>query len=165
MRPLIDIPVPEYDTLLSEVHAMKNNEIESYQPYGELAVELPAAPPCYTNMRARLTGHKPDTELTVVFPVIDAYVNPAGSMQGGYITAAFDNVFGPLCYRASGTGSSAMVDINTSFHRPVFPGDELTITARVKAKGKRIIHMEGEAYNRDKKLVASASCDYMITGA
>ena len=73
-------------------------------------------------------------------------------------------MFGPLCYRASGTGASAMVDINTSFHRPVFPGDELRITARVKARGKRIIHMEGEAYNRENKLVASASCDYMITG-
>ncbi|HPS59149.1 MAG TPA: PaaI family thioesterase [Spirochaetota bacterium] len=144
---------------------MKNNEIESYQPYGQLAVELPAAPPCYTNMQARLIGHTPNTGLTVTFPVVESYTNPAGSMQGGYITAAFDNVFGPLCYRASGTGSSAMVDINTSFHRPVFPGDELTITARVKAKGKRIIHMEGEAYNRENKLVASASCDYMITGA
>jgi len=133
-----------------------------YEPYGELGIELPPAPACYTNMRAKLIAHKNDSEMTVSFPVYESYTNPAGSMQGGYITAAFDNVFGPLCYRASGTGASAMVDINTSFHRPVFPGDELSITARVKAKGKRIIHMEGEAYNRDKKLVASASCDYMI---
>ena len=144
---------------------MKNNETELYKPYGELAVELPPAPPCYTSMQACLIGHKPNTELTVAFPVLEYYVNPAGSMQGGLITAAFDNVFGPLCYRASGTPASAMVDINTSYHRPVFPGDELTITARVKARGKRIIHMEAEAYNREKKLVASASCDYMITGA
>jgi len=135
---------------------------ESYIPYGDLSVELPAAPPCFTSMKARLIGHKPDTELSVAFPVVDAYLNPAGSMQGGIITAAFDNVFGPLCYRASGTPASAMVDINTSYHRPVFAGDELTITARVKAKGKRIIHMEAEAYNREKKLVASAHCDYMI---
>ncbi len=141
-----------------------NNDIEKekYEPYGDLSIELPPAPPCYTTMKARLIGHKPGTELTVAFPVYETYVNPAGSMQGGYITAAFDNVFGPLCYRASGTGASAMVDINTSYHRPVFPGDELTITARVKAKGKRIIHMEGEAYNKENKLVASASCDYMV---
>lgn len=135
---------------------------ETYIPYGELNLELPAAPPCYTNMKARLTGHKPDIELTVAFPVIEAYVNPAGSMQGGIISAAFDNVFGPLCYRASKTPASAMVHMNTSYHRPVFPGDELTITARVKSKGKRIVHMEAEAYNREKKLVASAHCDYMI---
>lgn len=139
-----------------------NNDSESYKPYGELSVELPPAPPCYTSMKAELTGHKPGTEMTVLFPVMENYLNPAGSMQGGIITAAFDNVFGPLCYHASGTPASAMVDINTSYHRPVFAGDELSITARVKSKGKRIIHMEAEAYNRDKKLVASANCDYMI---
>lgn len=140
------------------------NKDISYAPYGELSVELPPAPPCFTNMRARLTGHKPDTELTVVFPVYEAYCNPAGTMQGGIISAAFDNVFGPLCYRASKTPASAMVHMNTSYHRPAFPGDELTITARVKTKGRRIVHMEAEAYNGENKLVASAHCDYMITG-
>lgn len=139
-----------------------DNKNEVYTPYGELSVELPDAPPCYTSMKARLTAHKPETELTVVFPVMESFVNPAGSMQGGFITAAFDNVFGPLCYRASGTPASAMVHVNTSYHRPVFPGDELAITARVKSKGKKIIHMEAEAYNRENKLVASAHCDYMI---
>jgi acyl-coenzyme A thioesterase PaaI-like protein len=54
-----------------------------------------------------------------------------------------------------------MVDIYTVFHRPVFPGDELVITARVKTMGKRTIHMEAEAYNQENKLVASASCNYM----
>ncbi len=134
-----------------------------YKPYGDLSVELPPAPPCYTNMKAKLMAHKDDAELTVAFPVVEGYCNPAGTMQGGIISAAFDNVFGPLCYRASKTPQSAMVHMNTSYHRPVFPGDELTITARVKTKGRRIVHMEAEAYNRERKLVASAHCDYMIT--
>ncbi len=136
-----------------------------YTPYGNLSMELPDPPPCYINMKAELAGYKDVSEMTVVFPVSDLYLNPAGSMQGGYITAAFDNVFGPLCYRASGTPESAMVDINTSFHRPVFAGDELTITARVRSKGRRIINMEAEAYNADNKLIASAHCNYMILTA
>lgn len=148
--------------MLEVIYMNGISDSEPYIPYGGLSVELPPAPPCYTSMKARLTGYKPDSELTVTFPVVEAYLNPAGSMQGGIITAAFDNVFGPLCYRASGTPASAMVHINTSYHRPVFAGDELTITARVKTNGKRIVHMEGEAYNREKKLVASAHCDYMI---
>lgn len=135
---------------------------DSYKPYGDLSIELPPPPPCFTSMNARLTEHKSETELTVVFPVVESFVNPAGSMQGGIIVAAFDNVFGPLCYRASGTPASAMVNINASFHRPVFPGDELVITAKVKSKGKRIIHMDAEAYNSENKLVASAHSNYMI---
>jgi uncharacterized protein (TIGR00369 family) len=140
------------------------NTDNNYNPYGELSIELPPPPPCFTSMNASLISHKEDSELTVLFPVLKSQLNPAGSMQGGFISAAFDNVFGPLCYRASKTPASAMVHMNTSYHRPVFEGDELTITARVKTKGRRIVHMEGEAYNRESKLVASAHCDYLITG-
>lgn len=142
---------------------MKEADKHEYQPYGNLNVELGSPPPCYVNMKARLVSYGPDTGLTVAFPVFESYLNPGGTMQGGYITAAFDNVFGPLCYLASGTRASAMVDINNSFHRPAFAGDELTITARVKTKGRSIIHMEAEAYNQDNKLVASAHCNYMLT--
>ena len=152
---------------LVNIYRTKMNDIdkkENYMPYGELSIELPAAPPCFTVMKARLISHKTDSELTVAFPVFESYLTPGGTMQGGIISAAFDNVFGPLCYRASKTPSSAMVDMSTNYHRPVFEGDELTITARVKKNGKRIVHMEAEAYNRAEKLVASSHCDYMITG-
>jgi len=136
---------------------------QEYQPYGNLNVELGTPPPCYLHMKARLVDYDPGLSLTVAFPVSESYLNPAGTMQGGFITAAFDNVFGPLCYLASGTRASAMVDINNSFHRPAFAGDELTITARVKTKGRTIIHLEAEACNQDQKLVASAHCNYMLT--
>lgn len=129
----------------------------------EPAIELPQAPPCFTSMKGRLVSQKDDEELTIAFPVLESQLNPAGSMQGGFICAAFDNVFGPLCYKASKTPASSMVHMNTSYHRPVFPGDELTITARVKTKGRRIVHMEAEAHNRENKLTASAHCDYLIT--
>jgi len=142
---------------------MKEADRKEYRPYGNLNVELGTPPPCYLHMEATLVDYDPAKGLTVAFPVLKAYLNPAGTMQGGFITAAFDNVFGPLCYLASGTPASAMVDINNTFHRPAFAGDELTITARVKTKGRTIIHMEGEAYNQDNKLVASANCNYMLT--
>jgi len=142
---------------------MHESREKEYQPYGNLNVELGTPPPCYLHMKARLVDYNPNTSLTVAFPVVESYLNPAGTMQGGFITAAFDNVFGPLCYLASGTRSSAMININNSYHRPAFAGDELIITARVKTKGRSIVHMEAEAYNQDSKLVASANCNYMLT--
>ena len=140
---------------------MKNEPDKNYKPYGEMDIELGAPPPCYLSMQARLLDYSPEKGLTVAVPVLESELNPAGSMQGGLIAAAFDNVFGPLCYLASGTPRTAMVDIYTVFHRPVFAGDELVINARVKTMGRRTIHMEAEAYNRENKLVASASCNYM----
>jgi acyl-coenzyme A thioesterase PaaI-like protein len=54
-----------------------------------------------------------------------------------------------------------MIDMMTSYHRPIFEGDELIVTATVKTKGRTRIHMIAEAYNRENKLVATASCDYI----
>ncbi|GEM_PF-6955183 len=51
---------------------MSDNNKEVYEPYGLLAIELPPDPPCYTGMKARLTGQVPGTELTVVFPVYES---------------------------------------------------------------------------------------------
>lgn len=135
---------------------------KEYDPYGNLNVELGTPPPCYLHMKAELIRYDPEEGLTVAFPVVESYLNPAGTMQGGFITAAFDNVFGPLCYLATGTRASAMLDINNSYHRPALAGDRLTISARVKTKGRTVVHMEGEAYNQENKLVASAHCNYMI---
>jgi uncharacterized protein (TIGR00369 family) len=93
---------------------------------------------------------------------MESYTNPGGSMQGGLISAAFDNVFGPLCHLATKTPATTTMSINTSYHRPIFPGDELTVTAKVISKGRTAIYMTGEAYNRDKKLVASANTTYIM---
>lgn len=130
--------------------------------YGYMDGELGTPPPCYLSMQARLLSYSPEEGLRIAMPVLDHYLNPAGSMQGGFIMAAFDNVFGPLCILASGTSASAAVDMGLSFHRPIFSGDELVIAAQVQSRGKTIVNMVAQAYNRDNKLVASASTNYIL---
>jgi acyl-coenzyme A thioesterase PaaI-like protein len=44
------------------------------------------------------------------------------------------------------------VDLYTNYHRPIFAGDELIITATVMIKGKTKIHMTAEAYNKGKQI-------------
>ena len=73
-------------------------------------------------------------------------------MQGGIITAAFDNVFGPFCFLESRTSSTAAIDINTTYHRPIMAGDVLTVTVDLIAKGRTFIHMAGEARDSRGKL-------------
>lgn len=124
-------------------------------------IDMGPVPHCFTFMQAQVIEYKEGQRLTVSFPVLENYLNPAGSMQGGFITAAFDNVFGPLCYSATHTTYTTTVDIITSYHRPIWAGDELTITATVKSQGKTKIHMMAEAYNRENKLIATATTDYI----
>lgn len=123
--------------------------------------DLGPVPHCFSFMQARVIDFVDGQSLTIGFPVLENYLNPARTMQGGFITAAFDNVFGPLCYSATRTTSTTTVDISTSYHRPIIAGDELIITATVKSQGRTKIHMMAEAYNRENKLIATATTNYI----
>lgn len=135
---------------------------------GEKVVEdmlsnLGGMPRCSIGMQARFVSVLPEEDkMTFSFPVLENYANPAGTMQAGFYSAAFDNVFGPLCYMASGTPHSVAINLNTEYHRPAFPGDELTITAKVIQKGRKKVYMTAKAYNQQNKLVATASCNYLL---
>lgn len=124
-------------------------------------LDLGPVPYCFSSMQGKVMNHVEGENLTVSFPVLRNYLNPAGTMQGGFITAAFDNVFGPLCYSATKSTKTTTVGINTCYHRPIFEGDELIITAMVKTQGRTKIHMLAEAYNQAHRLIATASCDYI----
>jgi len=140
---------------MSVPESLKHNELQDNE------IDMGPVPHCFTFMQARVLEYMEGERLTVSFPVVKNYLNPAGSMQGGFITAAFDNVFGPLCYSATHTTYTTTLGIITSYHRPIWEGDELTITATVKSQGKTKIHMMAEAYNRENKLIATATTDYL----
>lgn len=118
-------------------------------------------PPCYSSMHADLVECA-SNQITVAVPVLESYLNPLGSMQGGFITAAFDNVFGALCLLVTNTSGTAALNIITTFHRPIFKGDSLMITATIKNTGNTAIYMEAEAYSKEGKHIASASSTYII---
>ena len=124
-------------------------------------IDLGPVPHCFSFMQARVIDYVEGQRLTIGFPVLENYLNPARTMQGGFITAAFDNVFGPLCFSATRTTATTTVDIGTSYHRPILEGDELIITATVKSQGKTKIHMVAEAYNQENKLIATATTNYI----
>lgn len=130
--------------------------------YGMNDIELGTPPHCYTSMQTRLLNFTPGQSVTVSIPVLECYCNPAGSMQGGLISAAFDNAFGPLSIIATSAARGTTLNINTTYHRPIFPGDELIITATVKAKGRTLVHMVAEGYNRGNQLIATANTQYFI---
>lgn len=118
--------------------------------------------PCMTNMKPVFKEYIHKRLLTVSYPVLDSYLNPRGTMQGGFITAAFDNTFGALSYYSAGKKFMATIDIHTRYHCPIFKGDELTVTVRIASLGKTIVSMGGEAVNREGRLIATAGTDALI---
>jgi acyl-CoA thioesterase FadM len=60
------------------------------------------------------------------------------------------------------TPTSAAIDIITTYHRPILAGDVLTVTVTLVSKGRSAVHMKGEARDRQNKLIASATTNYIM---
>lgn len=113
-------------------------------------------PPCAELLQGVLVEIVAGERVTHVFPVLERFTNVVGSMQGGFITAAFDNVFGHLGYMMSNGRQIATLDISTTYLRPIFPGDKLRVSVILKHCGKTVAYMEGEATNLEGQIIACA---------
>ena len=133
-----------------------NEEMSRLQASLGATAMLP--PPCFTSMNAEFTAYESRSALTVEIPVSNDMLNPVGSMQGGFITAAIDNTMGPLSYLALRSAASTL-DIHTQFIRAVPGGERLRVTARVVSMGPVSLVMEAEVLNSRGKLVARATAN------
>jgi uncharacterized protein (TIGR00369 family) len=118
-------------------------------------------PNCFVAMKAEVVHYESRSSLTVKFPILEESLNPLRTMQGGFIVAAFDNVFGPLSYAAARCPCVTM-NLSAQFIRPIVPGDWLTITAKVVSRGNQILYMTAEALNEKNKLIATGSANAMM---
>ncbi|EDS76276.1 PaaI family thioesterase [Clostridium massiliodielmoense] len=116
---------------------------------------------CVSIMEPKIVEYKKGESLTLSFPVLEKYLNPLKCMQGGFITAAFDNAFGIFFIMESEGEALTTIDISTSYQRPIFLGDELIITVYIKQMGNTIVHMYGEANNKENKLIATGNTNIM----
>lgn len=118
------------------------------------SVSLP--PNCSAFMQGEYLGYESRRMLKISFPVLPEYLNPMKTMQGGFITAAFDNVFGPLSYLAARVPCTTL-DLHTNYIRPILQGDSLIVSASVVSRGLSALHVSGEAVNSKGKLIATST--------
>ncbi|MCR4399597.1 MAG: PaaI family thioesterase [Syntrophomonadaceae bacterium] len=117
-----------------------------------------AEPPgCFAMMQPEFVEYAENEAVTFRYPVLETFANPRGSMQGGFICAAFDNAFGSLVYFATGSMAMASVDLHVNYQRPVLVGDTLTVTVQLKSLGRTIAHLTGDAFDGAGRLVATAT--------
>lgn len=95
----------------------------------------------------------------------EQFANPAGVMQGGFVTAFADtamasatvtNLQGRKAYTAN-------TELKISFLRGAPIGELLTCTARVIGGGKRVTFVEAEVTDSSGAMVAKASSTYLLT--
>lgn len=134
---------------------------EEMQRMHEQIPESQIPPNCYQWMEVSVLNYESRSSLMIAVPVTEQMLNPMRVMQGGFITAAFDNAFGPLSYVAARNPCTTL-DLHTQYIRPIAAGDTLTVTARVISRGPVSLHLAGEAHNSKGKLVSTCTANMIV---
>ncbi len=101
--------------------------------------------------------------LTVSLLVREELTNPGGIMHGGAIAGLIDEVIGMTTFTLEKQGFYVAMNLNIDFLKPGVLGETITATANVIKDGRNVAHFECHVYNPDKKLLAKASSNLMLT--
>ena len=119
-----------------------------------IALELP--PPSSQTLGTTFTEFDLGKFLAARFAFAQRFANPLGMFQGGFLAAAFDEVFGPLAYMTAGKPVVA-IEISTTYIRPFTAADELLdVRAEVVVKNRSLLVLRAEAKTAAGKLIATS---------
>ena len=130
---------------------------EGYEQFMELVGKHAPEPPKYVEllgMRPLLTepGH-----MRWEFRASEFMLNPAGLVQGGFVTAMLDETMGTAAMAQLGAGHTIpTLELKVSFLRPTQPG-RLVCDGRVIQMGKSVAFLEAKLTDDDGNLVATAT--------
>ncbi|CAD5109227.1 PaaI family thioesterase [Zestomonas carbonaria] len=104
----------------------------------------------------------PDSgELEAEFEGKDEFTNPAGNIQGGFLSAMLDDTMGPALSSLLSEGEFApTVNLNVQFLAPAKPG-KLHAIGRVVKRGGGVCYLSGEL-SQDGRTVATATATAVV---
>jgi uncharacterized protein (TIGR00369 family) len=114
-------------------------------------------PPAAELLGWKLVEVDPDEgTIEVSFTATDQFLNPAGTVQGGFLAAMLDDTLGPALVATLGDGEWApTTDLHVQFMSPAKPG-ELRGSGRIVRRGRDVAFLAGELRDSEGELVATA---------
>jgi uncharacterized protein (TIGR00369 family) len=115
-------------------------------------------PPCADLLGWRMLEAKPEVGwVKVAFEGRPEFRNPAGFVQGGFLSAMLDDVMGPAVLLMTGGATyTVTIDLHVSFLAPAKPGP-IVGEGRVVQLGKSIGFVEGSLRDAAGALLARAT--------
>jgi uncharacterized protein (TIGR00369 family) len=100
--------------------------------------------------------------IEVAFKASEAFVNPAGVIQGGFLAAMLDETLGQALVAGLSPGDFApTTDLHVQFLRPARPG-RLVGRGRVVRRGRDVGFLAGELLDEAGTVVAAATATVQI---
>jgi len=113
-------------------------------------------PPVYETIAADVIEVDTDAgSLVLRFPMLERYLNPYGTMQGGMIAAAVDNTIGPLSLLVAPANVTRTLQLE--YLKPAkgtLP--YIDVKARLAEHHKRRLVFEAEVFDPDGNLLATS---------
>ena len=121
------------------------------------------APPAAETLGWELIHEDPAAgTVEIAFHPGKAFLNPHGTVQGGFVAAMLDDTMGPaLVSRTDGACVPASIDLHVTFIRPVKPGRVIG-KGRIVSQGKTIAFLEGELFDEEGNLLARSTSSARI---
>lgn len=115
-------------------------------------------PPCAELLGWHVVDARPDEGwIKIGFMGRPEFVNPAGSIQGGFLAAMLDDTMGPAVFAATeGALYTATIDMNVSYLKPAKVGP-LFGEGQVVQLGKTVAFIEARLTDGDGAIVARAT--------
>jgi molybdopterin converting factor subunit 1 len=130
---------------------------EGYESFMELVGNHVLELPGYVDLLGMRPLSAEPGHVRMEFTATEQFLNPAGVVQGGFITAMLDDTMGPAAVAQLGAGHFApTLELKVSFLRPVGPG-RLIGDGRVVHMGKSVAFLEGSLTDDDGNVVATAT--------
>lgn len=87
-----------------------------------------------------------------IWTVDEKFLNGFGVSMGGYLASAADVMMAyAMASKLAETQTFASIDLHTTFHRPVFPG-EVEVIATVERFGRKVAYVTAELFQNEKKV-------------
>jgi acyl-coenzyme A thioesterase PaaI-like protein len=129
---------------------------------GDRIAEYPVPPPVFVAMQAEFVAYDPDgPTLTTRLPILDSYLNPYGTMQGGMIAAAVDNTLGPLSMLVAPPNVTRRLEL--TYGRPItLDTGYILVTARLLERDGRRLLFRADVCDSDDRRMARARAVHWI---
>lgn len=123
-------------------------------------------PPCAELLGWHVVDARPDEGwIRIGFIGRPEFVNPAGSIQGGFLAAMLDDTMGPAVFAATeGSLYTATIDMNVSYLKPAKVGP-LFGEGQVVQLGKTVAFIEARLTDGDGDIVARATSSARLVAA
>ncbi len=115
-------------------------------------------PPCARHLGWTLVDYDAEARWAkLAFEARPEFLNPAGFVQGGFVTAMLDDTMGPTVMLATGGRSyTVTINLNVNFVAPARQG-KFFGEGRIVNLGKTIAFLDASLTDADGNLVATAT--------